>query len=51
MVTGPLVARVQELWVGMTRGYCLMYLPLTHNYEHIGQADLLRGLRGRPGPF
>ena len=35
----------------MTRGYCLVYLPLTHNYEHIGQADLLRGLLGRPGPF
>jgi hypothetical protein len=23
---------------------------LTHNYEHVGQADLLRGLLGRPGP-
>jgi hypothetical protein len=51
MLAGPLVSRIQELWAGMTRGYCLVYLPLTHNYEHIGQADLLRGLLGRPGPF
>jgi hypothetical protein len=32
----------------MTRGFLLMYLPFIHNYEHIGQADLLRGLLGRP---
>ena len=32
-------------------GYFLVYLPLTHNYEHIGQANLLRGLLGQPGQF
>lgn len=51
MLAGPLVSGVQELWAGMTRGYCLLYLAFTHNYEHIGQADLLRGLLGRPGQF
>lgn len=51
MLSGPLVSRVRELWAGMTRGRFLMYLPFTHNYEHIGQADLLRGLLARPGPF
>ena len=51
MLSGPLVSRVQELWAGMTRGRFLMYLPFTHNYEHIGQADLLRGLLARPGLF
>jgi DinB superfamily len=49
MLAGPYVAQLVEEWTGMTRGYCLVYLPLTHNYEHIGQADLLRGLLGRPG--
>jgi hypothetical protein len=51
MLSGPLVSRVRELWTGLTRGTFLSYLPLTHNYEHIGQADLLRGLLGRPGMF
>ena len=51
MVSGPHVSDIQEWWAGMTRGYCLVYLPLTHNYEHIGQADLLRGLLARPGAF
>jgi hypothetical protein len=51
MISGPLVSRLQELWTGMTRGSCLSSLPLTHNHEHLGQADLLRGMLGRPGPF
>lgn len=51
MISGPLVSGVQQLWAGMTRGQFLLYLPFTHNYEHIGQADLLRGMLGRPGPF
>jgi DinB family protein len=50
MLAGPFVSQLVEEWAGMTRGYCLVYLPLTHNYEHVGQADLLRGLLGRPGP-
>ena len=51
IVEGPTGPRLQEFWKGITRGYFLVYLPLTHNYEHIGQADLLRGLLGLPGPF
>jgi hypothetical protein len=50
MVKGPTDGRLREMWTGTTRGYFLVYLPLTHNYEHIGQADLLRGLLGLPGP-
>jgi hypothetical protein len=51
MVEGPTGKRLQEFWSGMKKGYFLVYLPLTHIYEHIGQADLLRGLLGRPSPF
>jgi hypothetical protein len=51
MLSGPHVSRIQELWAGMTRGRFLMYLPFTHNYEHIGQADLLRGLLAQRGAF
>lgn len=51
IVEGPTGQRLQAFWKDTTRGYFLVYLPLTHNYEHIGQADLLRGLLGRPGPF
>ena len=51
MVEGPMAPRLQEFWKDMPKGYCLVYLPFTHIYEHIGQADLLRGLLGLPGPF
>ncbi len=51
MVEGPMGTRLQEFWKDMTKGYCLVYLPFTHIYEHIGQADLPRGLLGLPGPF
>lgn len=51
MVEGPVGARLQDLWKDTTRGHFLVWLPLTHNYEHIGQADLIRGLLGRPGRF
>jgi hypothetical protein len=51
MVEGPAGKRLQEFWADTTKGYFLVYLPLTHIYEHIGQADLLRGLLGHPGPF
>jgi hypothetical protein len=50
-VEGPTGAGLQELWKGTTRGHCLVWLPLTHNYEHVGQADLIRGLLGRSGRF
>jgi hypothetical protein len=51
MVQGPNAARVEAFWQGMTKGYCLIYLALTHTYEHIGEADLLRGLLGLRGAF
>jgi hypothetical protein len=34
-----------------TRGHFLVWLPLTHNYEHVGQADLNRGLSRTTGRF
>ncbi len=51
MVEGPTGAHLREVWKDMTRGYFLFFLPMTHIYEHIGQADLLRGLLGLPGPY
>jgi hypothetical protein len=51
LVEGPTGPRLQAFWKGTTRGHFLVWLPLTHNAEHIGQADLIRGLLGRPGRF
>jgi hypothetical protein len=50
-VKGQTVTDLQELMRDTTRGHFLVWLPLTHNYEHVGQADLIRGLLGRPGRF
>lgn len=49
MVEGSMGASLEEYWKDMTKGYCLVYLPFTHIYEHIGQADLMRGLVGLVG--
>jgi hypothetical protein len=46
LVVDPTAPRLQELWKDTTRGHFLVWLPLTHNYEHVGQADLIRGLLG-----
>jgi hypothetical protein len=51
VVEGPTVTSLKELFKGTTLGHFLVWLPLTHNYEHVGQADLIRGLLGRPGRF
>jgi hypothetical protein len=51
LVVDPTAPRLQELWKDTTRGHFLVWLPLTHNYEHVGQADLIRGLLGWPGRF
>ena len=51
LAEGPGVAHLVELWPGRTRGDFLVWLALTHSYEHVGQADLIRGLLGRPGRF
>jgi hypothetical protein len=47
----PTRARLEKLLQNTTRGHILGWLPLTHNFEHIGQADLIRGLLGQPGPL
>lgn len=51
LAVGPKRAGLEDLWHGTRRGHFLVWLPLTHNYEHIGQADLIRGLLGQPGHF
>ncbi len=51
MAAGPGGAGLQDLWQDTTTGHFLVWLLLTHTYEHIGQADLIRGLLGRPGRF
>lgn len=44
-------APLEDLWQGTPKGHFLVWLPLTHNYEHIGQAELIRSLLGHPGRF
>ena len=50
-VAEPTRPGLEKHFQGTTRGHFLVWLPLTHNYEHIGQADLVRGLLGKPGRF
>jgi hypothetical protein len=47
----PIAPLVQQFSRDARRGHFLVWLPLTHNYEHVGQADLVRGILGRPGRF
>jgi hypothetical protein len=47
----PARAGLEHLWRDITKGNFLVWLPLTHNAEHIGQADLVRGMLGHPGRF
>ena len=49
LVTGPAVDDLFRHWRGLTRGHFLVWLALTHSYEHLGQADLVRGMLGLPG--
>lgn len=44
-------ADLEDVWQGTRKGHFLVWLPLTHSYEHIGQADLIRGLLGHAGHF
>jgi hypothetical protein len=39
------------LWIGMSRGYTLNYLGLTHTFYHFGEIDVIRGLWGHRGHF
>jgi hypothetical protein len=50
-VQGSAKARLEQLWQGATTGHFLVWLVLAHNSEHIGQADLIRGILGQPGRF
>jgi len=47
----PTRAGLETLMRDTTKGHFLVWLPLTHNYEHVGQADLIRGLLGHPRRF
>jgi hypothetical protein len=38
---------VEEKWRGVTKGWCLAQLGLTHNFTHFGEAYVVRGLLGR----
>lgn len=49
LATGPARAPLEQLWQGTRKGHFLVWLALTHSYEHIGQADLIRGVLGHPG--
>lgn len=49
LVTGPALTELPRHWRGLTRGHFLVWLALTHSYEHLGQADLARGMLGLPG--
>ncbi len=42
---------LQGYWVGMSRGYMLNYLGLTHTYSHFGEMDVIRGLWGYRSRF
>jgi hypothetical protein len=45
-VLGPHAGWVEAYWRGKTKGWHLANLGLIHNYEHYGQAALVRGLLG-----
>jgi hypothetical protein len=51
LATGPARAPLDQLWQGTRKGHFLVWLALTHSYEHIGQADLIRGMLGHPDRF
>jgi DinB superfamily len=40
---------VLGLWSGMTRGYALAYMGLTHNFDHLSDMGVIRGLWGHLG--
>jgi hypothetical protein len=46
VVRGDDVPRIRDFWSGLTRGYFLGYLGLTHTFAHLGEADTICGLYG-----
>jgi hypothetical protein len=48
-VQGEYQAAIHDLWSGMTRGYALGYLGLTHTFEHLSDVGIIRALWGHPG--
>jgi hypothetical protein len=51
LAVGPAAKQLQQMWNRATKGYFLGFLPMAHNYEHVGQADLIRGILAHPGRF
>jgi hypothetical protein len=48
-IQGRQQGEIEGIWAGMSRGYTLAYLGLTHTFYHFGEMDVIRGLWGRPG--
>jgi hypothetical protein len=48
-IQGEHQAAILDLWSGMSRGYTLGYLGLTHTYGHFSDIGIVRGLWGHPG--
>ena len=48
---GQVAEWIVEAYEGQTKGWLLGNLVLTHNYYHIGQAFLARGIFGLPSPW
>lgn len=46
-VIGPHAGWVEEFWQNHPRGWFLFHLGLTHNYQHIGEALVVRGMLGQ----
>jgi hypothetical protein len=51
MSEGPTAGALETLWQETARGHFLIWLPLTHSYEHVGQADLVSGFLGLSGRY
>jgi len=44
---GPHAGWVEEFWSDHPRGWFFFHLGLTHNYQHIGEALVVRSLLGQ----
>lgn len=45
-VLGSNAGWVEEFYVGKKKGWFLFHLGLTHNYQHVGEALVIRGMLG-----
>lgn len=46
---GERAAWVGDFWKGKTRGWFLSWLAVGHNYYHLGEAEHVARINGRPG--